>query len=138
MAEQSILLSALLYIHILTVSGHVQLVVRTHCNRVGGSCLDLSTIAANTDIHLYSNTTLIFQQGNHHLDNEFSTSGEELLVLSSNQSSESASIFCRGNGRLKFSNISQLRMRSLKFIGCSATIELVDQFNLEDSTCTAV
>ena len=135
MAKQSILLSTLLYIHILTVSGHVQLMVHTHCNRVGGSCLDLSTIAANTGIYLNSNTTLIFQQGNHHLDDEFSvSSGEELLVLSSNQSSESASIFCRGNGRLKFSNISQLRMRSLKFIGCSITIQLVDQFNLEDST----
>ena len=136
MAKQSVLLATLLHIHMLTVSeGYQQYMVHnvTHCNS-GGPCLDISTIAANTSIYLNSNATLIFQQGDHYLDNEFSVSGEELLELLSSQSSESTSVCCRGNSGLKFSNISQLTMRSLKFIGCSITIELVDQFNLEDSS----
>ena len=136
MAKQFILISTLLHIYTLTVlvSGSYQEhMVHTHCDW-GKSCLNLSTIATNTSAYLDSNTTLIFGQGDHYLANEFSVSSEEFLELSSNQSLESASIICGDNGGLKFSNISQLRMRNLKFIGCSIRVELVAQFNLEYSS----
>ena len=131
-AKQFIFLSTLLYIHLLTVrGGYQEHIIHRHCDR-RGPCLNLSTIVDNTSIYPNSNTTLIFQQGDHYLDSELDVSGKEFLVLSTNQSSESFSIlYCRDNDRLKFSNISQLRMRSLKFIRCSI---IVDRFNLEDSS----
>ena len=135
MAKQFILLSTLLQIYTLTVSGGYQeYMIYTDCSG-GEPCLNLSTIAANTSNYLNSNTTLIFQQGSHYLDSELSVSDEELsLELSRHPSSKSASIVCRGNGRLIFSNISRLSIRRLSFVGCSAIIEQVDQFILDNSS----
>jgi hypothetical protein len=96
----------------------------------------LSTIAANTNVYLDSNTTqIIFHHGGryHYLESEFSANDKEFLALSSDQnSSESASIFCGDNGGLKFNNIDQLSITRLNFIGCSIVIDQVDHLILED------
>ena len=139
MAKQFALLSALLHIiFVLTLEvngGHQVYTILAHCNGEN-PCLNLSAIAANTSYYLKLNTTLIFQQlegGRYHLDREFSASDEEILELSGDlASADGVSIFCRDDGRLKFNNISQLSVRNLNFVGCSATIEQVDQLILDN------
>ena len=125
-------ISVLLLIH--TVGGSkVHLIIPIAQCSTGGSCLTLSMLAANTGNYLDSNTTLIFPAGNHILDSELSVSNIDLLKLSTNDSAN-VSIACSGNASLKFSNIRQLQISGLEFIGCSSRVEFLDQFTLEDSS----
>ena len=117
--------------------GHQQYTVHSRCNYGGKPCLNLSMIAANNSIYLDSNSTLIFHHSDQHyyLDSEFSVSDKEFLALSSDPNiSENASIFCSANGRLTFSNVSQLNIKGLNFVGCSIMIKQVDQFIVDDCT----
>ena len=90
-------------------------------------------LAANTSNYLDSNTTLIFLAGNHTLDFELSVSNiGESMSLAINDSA-TASITCSANASLKFSNISQIHISGLVFIGCRSRVEFVDHFTVEDS-----
>ena len=136
MAKQLILISTLLHIHMYIVGGNRIHTIHTDCKgQARASCLDLSVLAAETSSYFdtNTNTTLIFQQGNHFLNSEFSVSGENLLLLSNNQTFESVNITCSDNTGLSFTNISQLTISGLNFVGCSATIGQVDQFTVGDS-----
>ena len=132
--HQILLLALVLLLIYHTVSGskmhHIMPIVQ--CS-MGESCLTLSMLAANTSNYLDSNTTLIFLEGNHTLDSELFISNTELLRLSTKHSA-TTSVTCSGNASLNFSNIRQLQISGLKFIGCSSSVDFVDYFTLEDSS----
>ena len=98
-------------------------------------CLTLLMLAVNISSYLSANTTLIFQEGNHNLNSTLSLSNIDNLRLSANDSVTNANIICSENARLKFMNTSQLWISRLKFFRCSSSLEFVQQFNLEYSTC---
>ena len=133
MSKQLVFLSTLLHCLMMIVDGNQEQSVYTNCNSGESGLADLSMVVANISSNDDSNSTLYFQQGNHCLDSELSVSSLNLLLLSNNQTSESANIICRGSTRLSFTNISHLRISGLKFIGCSVMVKLVDQFILEDT-----
>ena len=104
----------------------------SHCDH-GVPCLNLSMVTANISNNIDMNTIFVFQEGIHYLDSEISLTGVEIILQTNNQTSESATIICRGNAKLTFINVSQLSVSRLNFIGCSATVTLVNHFILEDS-----
>ena len=55
------------------------------------------------------------------------------LVIVSTNGSGTAAITCSDEASLEFSNITQLQVSGLEFIGCSIKVELADQFTVEDS-----
>lgn len=91
-------------------------------------------LAVNTSSCLSANTMLIFQEGNHTLNSTLAVLDIDNLRLSANNSITNANIICSENASLKFTNISQLWISRLTFIGCSSSLEFVQQFNLQDST----
>lgn len=133
MAKQLILISVLV---ILSVS-HGYYFTDPKCDiNSEASCLNLTMIADNISRYINVNTTVsfIFQQGTHYLDTKLFLAGIELILQSNTQLSEKATIVCRRNARLSFTNVFQLWISGLNFIGCSFTIKLVKQFILEDSS----
>ena len=99
----------------------------------GGPCLNLPTLAANINNYLNSNTTIVFQpQGGHYLASDLVVSNiDGSLTLSTNGSR--TFIYCTDHASLEFSNISRLQIIGLQFYYCKSKVELVNQFNLEDS-----
>ena len=100
----------------------------------GESCLTLSTLAANSSDYFDSNTTLVFLEGSHTLDSELVVSNiNGSLVIVSTNGPGTAAITCSDEASLEFSDITQLQISGLEFIGCNSKVEVVDQFILEDS-----
>ena len=137
MSKTKLLLLVIDLIFIHTVdSSNVHYITPTQCP-VEESCLTLSTLAANINNYLNSNTTVVFLEGNHILDSGLVVSNiDGSLTLSTNGSgtgSGTAAIVCSENISLEFSNITKLQISGLEFIGCSSKVERVDQFTLEDS-----
>ena len=97
----------------------------------GEPCLNLATLATDTNNFLDSNIILILLAGNHTLDTELTVSNT--LQLSVN-GSFTANIVCRGSGSLEFINITQIEIIALNLTGCSSKVSFVDQFTLKDST----
>ncbi len=127
------LLKLLSILMILGVSQE-QYTVNTHCND-GIPCLKLSVIAANISSYFDANTSLTFQEGVHYLDSDITVTGTDILLQTSNEtlSLQNSIITCRNNARLTFANINQLKISGLSFIDCSLTVEVVNQFFLENS-----
>ena len=97
------------------------------------NCLTLSMLAANTSDCFDANMTLIFLSGNHTLQTDLIMANIDNLLILITNASVTASITCSSGVDLKFTNVTQLNISGLEFIGCSSTIELVDQFTLEDA-----
>ena len=135
MSETKLLLLVIDLIFIHTVdSSNVHYITPTQCP-VEESCLTLSTLAANINNYLNSNTTVVFLEGNHFLDSGLVVSNIDGSLTLSTNGSGTAAIICSDRVRpsLKFKNINQLQISGLEFIGCSSKVERVDQFTLEDS-----
>ena len=96
----------------------------------GEPCLTLSTMDSSINL---SNTTLIFQEGNHVVDTDLTVSNIEFLTLLTNDSA-TASITCSPRANLKFFNITKLQISGLEFDRCGCSVELVDHFTLELSS----
>ena len=97
------------------------------------NCLTLSMLAANTSNFFDADMTLIFLSGNHTLQTDLIMANIDKLLILTTNASVTASITCSSGVDLKFINVTQLNISGLEFIGCSSTIELVDQFTLEDA-----
>ena len=97
------------------------------------NCLTLSMLAANTSDFFDADMTLIFLSGNHILQTDLIMANIDKLLILTTNASVTASITCSSGVDLKFTNVTQLNISGLEFIGCSSTIELVDQFTLEDA-----
>ena len=97
------------------------------------SCLNISTLVANSRNYFGSNTTMVFLEGSHILDSELVVSNIDGSLTLSTNGSGTAAISCNDSGNLEFSNITQLHISGLEFSRCSSIVELVDQFTLEDS-----
>ena len=108
---------------------------------VENSCLNLSALAASANIssHFDSTTRLIFLLGIHYLDTDLFLSNagtflELLLFTDVSTVTPSTSIICGNNASLRFTSISHVQISGLHFIGCSASVEGVGMFLLEDSS----
>ena len=107
---------------------------------VESSCFTLSTLTANTSNHRDSITRLIFLPGNHNLNSALFLSntgkffGLSTLLNDTDLAAPRTNITCGSNASLRFTNISHLQISGLHFIGCSASVEGIDMFSLEDSS----
>ena len=102
---------------------------------VEDSCLTLPALLANISDSI---TGLSFLPGNHILDSDIflSNTGKFLELSAFNDTglaTPSTNLICSNNTSLTFTNISRVRISGLHFIGCSASVEGVDTFSLEDS-----
>lgn len=97
------------------------------------SCLNISTLARNPSRYSDPNTTLIFSAGDHILDTKLIVSNSDILRLSSNGSLPT-NITCHISGSLEFTNISQIQITALRFIGCSSRVGFVQKFVVKDSS----
>ena len=95
-----------------------------------GECLSLSMVADNTSYYLDANVTLIFHHGNRNLESDLYFSNMDHLIVTE---LISATILCSNNASLMFSNIHQIRITGLEFIGCRGTVEFVEHFTLENA-----
>ena len=103
------------------------------------ACLTLSALfLANNASDSF--TELILLSGNHSLDSDLilSNTGNFLRLLALNDTghdlaASSTNVICSNNASLRFSNITGVQISGLHFIGCSASVEGVDTFLLEDS-----
>ena len=95
------------------------------------SCLTLSQFANNFTRYKKPNTTLIFIEGRHYLDNEITVSNAvEFSMVSMNvlYSSEQPTIECSEHARFNFSNLIHVCISGLTLIGCDENIvESVNQ-----------
>ena len=90
------------------------------------SCLTLSQFAANTSSFLDSNTTLIFLAGNHSLEWNLTVSmvwsfamlSNDMLEESSSDSNETR-IACELSTMFVFSDINDIHISGIQFLGCS-------------------
>ena len=100
----------------------------------GESCLNLTTLAANTNNYTDSNgTVLVFLAGNHFLDLDFSIMNITFLRLLTN-CSEVSTITCSHNVHVSFVDIAEIEIQKLNFTGCTSMVQSVQQFVLEDSS----
>ena len=113
-------------------SNNVHYIKTTQCP-AGEFCLTLSILAANSNKYLNSNTTIVFLEGSHILDSGLVVSNIDGSLTLSTNGPGTAAIFCNDSVSLEFSNINQLQISELEFIGCSSKVELVELFTLEDS-----
>jgi predicted outer membrane repeat protein len=99
-------------------------------NSFEDSCLTLSQFANNFTTYQTSNTTLIFIEGRHTLDNEITVSNAVEFSMSMNMLyySEQPIIDCSEHARFIFSNLSHVYISGLTLIGCDNNIvESVNQ-----------
>ena len=95
-------------------------------------CLTLSQFDGQLR-RLISNATVILLQGVHSLDFNFSLANLSEFSISPNSSSQST-IICQQKASFEFKNISSLRIKGLKFVGCGRTkIHMVRQVLLKES-----
>ena len=98
-----------------------------------GSCLTLSTLAANSSYYSDPNTTMVFLEGSHTLDSELIVSKINGSLMLLTHDSGTADILCSDGTSLDFSDINHLQICGLEFIRCSVKVDLVKQFIMEDS-----
>ena len=94
-------------------------------------CLTLSQFAFGVSSYLQSNTTLIFQPGNHILDVTLRVESVLTLQLSSILP-HSTTIVCE-HSRLNLVNISSIYVGKLTFVGCSGRGESIGHLLIEDT-----
>ena len=101
---------------------------------IGESCLNLATLAANTNNYTDSNgTVLMLLAGNHILGSDISVSNVTFLRLLTN-CSEISTITCSHSAHVSFVYIAKVEIQNLNFTGCRIMVQSVQQFVLEDSS----
>ena len=107
------------------------------CPAAADLCLTLSQLASRASLKFLGlNTTLNFLPGNYILRSEILFANlTTLSMLSMTTSSLPLTITCQKGVSFKFGNISYLKIRGLKFLGCGNNrATLVKHFVLDDST----
>ena len=96
-------------------------------------CLTLSQFASDTSSYLQSNTTLIFQPGNHSLGSKLRVGGILSLQFLKSILPLSANIICE-NSSFDLYNITFIHISRLQFIGCSGNRgESIGQLSIKDT-----
>ena len=99
-------------------------------------CLTLSEISINITYYLESNTTLIFQPGNHNLDSNLVISNISVLKLYSDEPSANR-IVCTPFTNIHFIEVSKVVISGLEFIACGSSIVRAVHFELLDTILTS-
>ena len=94
-------------------------------------CHTLTDIIADK---LQSNTTLVFMQGDHHLNSVLHVSNISMLAILSSTNESVPIINCAQQGNFAISNISNVWIVGLEFRCGGNRIEAVNQFILENSS----
>lgn len=101
-------------------------------------CLTLSQFATNVDSYVTSNTTLIFQSGNHSLNSELfisSVRGFSMSPLSNSTLPLDTNIICNQLGKFEFQDSDQIVVSNLTFIGCEGNrVVKVKKFTIDSSS----
>ena len=100
------------------------------------SCLTLSQFAETTIGYVDSNVTIFIMGGNHYLDKTFSLSNVKVFsMISINDSFSTSSITCANHAaRFTLTNIRQVYVHGIEFIGCDGNIvRSVDLLNIVGS-----
>ena len=95
------------------------------------SCLTLSEFAANTNLYLDNNTSLIFLLGNHTISSKLYVIGIVNFSMISDQSR--AGITCETDSMagFTFNSVNYVNVSNLKFYRCCCdSYDLCDDFNL--------
>ena len=97
-------------------------------------CLTLSQFASDTSSYLKSNTTLIFQPGNHNLGSKLAVGGVVSLQLLKSTLPLGVRIICVQSLSLDLYNITSVHISRLEFIGCSSKGESIGQLSIKDTS----
>ena len=82
-------------------------------------CLTLPQFAANVEIYLESNTSLVFLPGYHHLNSQINISAvSNFSMLSSSTSLCCPTVLCEWNAGINFSDIDSVYIGYMRFVGC--------------------
>ena len=104
---------------------------------LGSPCFTLSQFLFRIRYLNATDTTLIFEAGNHSLESELLIAGITSFSMITNATSFSdhnVVIVCNGPGKFTFINAYKVHVNGLNFVGCIGNrIQLVDQFIVEDS-----
>ena len=97
------------------------------------SCLTLSSFAANVSQYLESNTSLIFEPGNHTMHSELNiTNVAEFSMISHSESTNQSSlhIICEESllSFFIFEAVDHIYITDLKFFGCKNTVVIIPLF----------
>ena len=104
----------------------------TPCPHPSLPCLTLSQFAANSTMISDSSITLIFLSGNHSLNLTMSVSNITNLTMLS-VSSTLPQIMCHQGEYFSFFNISQVLIRTLRFIGCGDGKATISNITIDKS-----
>ena len=97
-------------------------------------CVTISQFAANS-LHSITNVILIFLPGRNYLTNNISVSN--LTHLSMVSENATAQVECAGDYSVSFTNIQQVHITNLEFIGCGGNqMRNVTDFVIQDATFT--
>ena len=97
-------------------------------------CLNLSQFAANSRQYLNVNTSLVFLPGRHHLHVNLTLSNVDYFSMNSDRMTVQIVCTRYSNSAFNFSNIEQVHIANIEFIGCGGNqIKNVQQFILQDS-----
>ena len=100
-------------------------------------CLTLSQFINYSGKVKSLNISLIFRNGHHLLDCDFSVKSLELLSMKTYLQSDSAVISCLPDASFNFKNFTFLFIKHLNFVGCGNNkISLVQHLQIEESTFT--
>ena len=96
------------------------------------SCLTLSSFAANVSQYLESNTSLIFQPGNHTVHSELNiTNVAEFSMMSHSTNQSNLHIICEESSIsfFIFEAVDHIYITDLKFFGCKNTVVVIPLFH---------
>ena len=91
------------------------------------SCLTLSSFAANVTLYLDSNTSLIFQPGNHTVQSKLNIANVAAFSMTSYSAEQSSlRIICKSSllSFFIFEAVDNIYITNLKFFGCENTIDM--------------
>ena len=101
-------------------------------------CLTLSQFAQNSSSLLShtSNATLVFLNGNHRLETNFSVSSiNRLHIITNAFSGDAHTISCQNQVSFHFENVTELWISGLMFVGCGSNMfSRIKSFVIENST----
>ena len=100
-------------------------------------CLTLPQFAANPEVYLESNTTLVFLPGKHHLDvhvNISTISNLSLYSLTNSISSCCPTVLCEQNAGINFSTIDSIFIGYMRFVGCHGHQAIAIKMFMLDNT----
>ena len=99
------------------------------------SCLTLSQLASKLSNLIDSNETLMFAEGNHSLDQNFTAVDiTALSLVTVNNTNSSSIINCQRGAKFNFSSIGHIYISKITFMGCQNNIfEYVNKLVIEDS-----